>query len=87
MLGRLAPQSDQERTAITEAGLDTKQILTCDDLIDSDQIFFTATGITDGMLLSGVRYRGDIAHTESMVLRTEGDAHRIIQAKHMLKEG
>ncbi len=86
MLGRLAPQSDQERTAITEAGLDTKQILTCDDLIDSDQIFFTATGITDGMLLSGVHYRGEIAQTESMVLRTEGDTHRIIQAKHMLKE-
>jgi fructose-1,6-bisphosphatase II len=44
MLGRLAPQSDQERAAVEAAGLDTKRILTAGEMISSDEVFFAATG-------------------------------------------
>ncbi|MEE8350443.1 MAG: class II fructose-bisphosphatase [Acidobacteriota bacterium] len=86
MLGRLAPQSDQEKKAVKEAGLDTSIILDCDHLISSDEIFFSATGITDGVFLSGVRYHGNIADTESLILNTRTDTRRLIQAEHILPE-
>ena len=84
MLGRLAPQSDQEREAVKKAGLDTSRILDCDELVSADEIFFSATGITDGVFLSGVRYHGNIADTESLILNTETDTRRLIRAEHVL---
>jgi fructose-1,6-bisphosphatase II len=84
MLGRLAPQSDDERAAIQRAGLDTKQILTCHELVSSNDIFFAATGITKGALLSGVRYDGSQAKTESLVIRAETGTRRIIHAEHLI---
>lgn len=86
MLGRLAPQSDQEREAVKKAGLDTSHILDCDELVSADEIFFSATGITDGVFLSGVRYHGNIADTESLILNTETDTRRLIKSEHVLKE-
>jgi fructose-1,6-bisphosphatase II len=86
MLGRLAPQSEEERAAVQAAGLDLKQILTADELVAGDQVFFTATGITDGSLLTGVRYRGGEAETESLVLRCETGTRRHIRAQHALDE-
>lgn len=80
MLGRLAPQSEEERKFVQEAGLDCKRILSADELVAGDQVFFAATGITDGVLLSGVRYRKDKVQTESLVLRCETGSHRIIVA-------
>src|SRR5512136_2587161 len=82
MLARLAPQSAEERAAVEAAGLDTRKIYTCDDLVSGREIFFAATGITDGVLLSGVRYLGNEGHTESMVLRCETGSQRVIQAVH-----
>src|SRR5690606_28193518 len=70
MLARLAPQSDEEREAIAKAGLDTRRIIGLNDLVASNQIFFVATGITDGLLLKGVRYEGDRASTNSLILRS-----------------
>ena len=87
ILGRLAPQSDAERTAVTAAGLDTRQIVTVNELIASDQLFFAATGITDGPLLQGVRYQGDRAETHSMVLRCDTGSRRIIYAEHSSESG
>lgn len=84
MLGRLTPQSDEERAALEAAGLDTNQILTCDELVSSNKIFFAATGITDGPLLSGVHYHGDMAETESLILRGETGVRRIIHAEHRI---
>ena len=84
MLGRLAPQSAVEQIAVKEAGLDTRQILTCDQLISSDRVFFAATGITDGPLLEGVRYRGNQAQTQSLVLRSDTGTRRFIMAEHVL---
>lgn len=84
MLGRLSPQSASERDAVEAAGLDTRRILTCDELIASNQIFFAATGITDGPLLSGVQYHGDRAETESLILRSETNTRRTIHAEHWI---
>jgi fructose-1,6-bisphosphatase II len=83
MLGRLAPQSEAERAAVAAAGLDTRRILTCDELIVGDQLFFAATGITDGPLLGGVRYHGDRAETQSIVLRCDTRTRRLIRAEHL----
>ena len=84
MLGRLAPQSEPERAGIEAAGLDLDQILSCDELVSSNQVFFAATGITEGTLLSGVRYHGDVAETESLVLRCETGTRRLIHAEHVI---
>jgi fructose-1,6-bisphosphatase II len=82
MLGRLAPQSEAERAAIAAAGLDPRRILSGDELITGEQVFFAATGITDGPLLSGVQYQGDRAETHSLVLRADTGSRRVISAEH-----
>lgn len=82
MLGRLAPQSDQERGEVQAAGLDMQRILSSNEMVQGNQIFFAATGITDGLLLSGVRLRGHEAETNSLVLRCETGARRIIHTTH-----
>lgn len=86
MLARLAPQSIDERNAILEADLDPRRIMSDSDLVASNQIFFVATGITDGPLLQGVRFLGDRATTNSLVLRSETRTRRIIIAEHLLDE-
>jgi fructose-1,6-bisphosphatase II len=85
MLARLAPQSEAERQAISAAGLDTKRILFEEELIGSNEVFFAATGITDGPLLAGVRYHGARAETESLVLRGETGVRRVVRAEHVLR--
>lgn len=86
MLGRLWLQSDSERAATEAAGLDSTQILTCDGLVADKQIFFAATGITDSPLLTGVRYQGTRAETESLVLRGETGTRRLIHAEHRFED-
>ena len=86
MLGRLAPQSEEERAAIEAAGLETRRVLTCDELVSGNQIFFAATGVTDGPLLGGVEYHGREARTHSLIIRSETGVRRIIQAEHVLEE-
>jgi fructose-1,6-bisphosphatase II len=85
MLVRLAPQSDTEREQISAAGLDLRRILTCDELVAGNQIFFAATGIADGPLLDGVRYQGQYAQTHSIILRCETGTRRILHAEHMIE--
>jgi fructose-1,6-bisphosphatase II len=85
MLVRLAPQTPAERRAVNSAGLDTQRILTCHELITSDQIFFAATGITDGPLLAGVRYHGERAETTSLILRCTTGTRRTIVAEHLIE--
>jgi fructose-1,6-bisphosphatase II len=84
MLVRLAPQSAVERAALEQAELDTRRILTCNELVTSNQVFFTATGVSDGPLLAGVRYNGDRAETNSLILRCETGTRRVIQAEHLI---
>lgn len=78
---RLWPRNEQERTAAVDAGYDLTQILTTDDLVRSDA-FFAATGISDGDLLRGVRYRKRGATTESIVMRSHSATVRIVTAHH-----
>lgn len=86
MLGRLAPQSPEERAAVAAAGLDVNHILTCKEIVRSDEIFFAATGISDGPLLDGVRYQSGRASTHSLVLRGETGTLRRIYAEHTIHD-
>jgi fructose-1,6-bisphosphatase II len=83
LLGRLWPRNDEERTAAREAGYNLDKILTCDDLVQGQNAFFSATGVTDGDVLQGVRYQGDRgATTESLVMRSRSGTVRRVHARH-----
>jgi fructose-1,6-bisphosphatase II len=84
MLGRLAPQTAEEKEAIKASGLDSHQVLTCSQLVTSREVFFAATGITDGSLLSGVHYHGRVAETESLIMRGETGTRRVIHSEHRI---
>ncbi|HXL16266.1 MAG TPA: class II fructose-bisphosphatase [Streptosporangiaceae bacterium] len=85
MLGKLAPRDEQERQKAIAAGHDLDRVLTADDLVSSDDAFFAATGITDGDLLQGVRYRsGGGATTHSLVMRARSGTIRNIHSEHAL---
>ncbi len=86
MLGRLAPQSEEEKSIILEAGLDPTRILTCGELVASDQIYFAATGITEGSVLRPVQYRGRRVQTHSLLLRSETGTRRFIRAEQILDD-
>jgi fructose-1,6-bisphosphatase II len=81
---RLAPTDDAERQKAIDAGHDLDRILTTEDLVSGDNVFFTATGVTDGDLLRGVRYSGGGAHTQSIVMRSKSGTVRVIEAYHRL---
>jgi len=81
--GRLYPRNDDERRTALDRGYDLDKILHTDDLVGGEDVFFAATGVTDGDLLRGVRYRGDGATTESLVMRAKSGTIRRIQANHM----
>ena len=83
LLGRLWPRDDSERSAAREAGYDLEKVLTCDDLVAGEDVFFSATGVTDGDVLQGVRYQGDRgATTESLVMRLRSGTVRRVFARH-----
>ncbi|HEX4671809.1 MAG TPA: class II fructose-bisphosphatase [Solirubrobacteraceae bacterium] len=83
LLGRLWPRNDDERTAAVEAGYDLTKVLNCDDLVRGEDVFFSATGVTDGDVLQGVRYQGDSgATTESLVMRSRSGTVRRVSARH-----
>lgn len=86
MLGRLVPRNDEEREAIQAAHGDHKRVYTAADMIAGEEIFFAATGVTDGMLLQGVSYAGDRATTHSLVLRGKSGVRRLIHTDHPLRE-
>jgi fructose-1,6-bisphosphatase II len=83
LLGRLWPRDDAERQAAIEAGYDLDEVLDVDRLVTGDDVFFAATGVTDGELLQGVRYPGGgKASTESLVMRSRSGTVRTVQARH-----
>ena len=86
--GRLWPTDDAERQRAIDAGhnLDPEYVLTTDDLVTGDNCFFVATGITDGELLKGVRYRGGGAVTQSLVMRSRSGTIRTITSEHQLQK-
>ena len=81
LLGRLWPRDDDERQAALDAGYDLDEVLDVDRLVAGEDVFFAATGVTDGELLQGVRYtsRGK-ATTESLVMRSRSGTVRTVSA-------
>ena len=86
--GRLWPTDDAERQKALDAGhdLDADNVLTTDELVTGDDCFFVATGITDGELMRGVRYRADGATTHSLVMRSRSGTIRSITSEHRLSK-
>jgi fructose-1,6-bisphosphatase II len=82
--GKLWPKDDAERQRAKDAGHDLTRVLTTDELVASDNVFFVATGITDGELLDGVRYRAGGATTHSLVMRSKSGTIRNIYSDHRL---
>jgi fructose-1,6-bisphosphatase II len=83
LVGRLWPRDDEERQAAVDAGYDLERQLKVDDLITSDNCFFSATGVTDGDVLRGVRYPGGgKATTESIIMRSRSGTVRRVSATH-----
>ncbi|HCB34160.1 MAG TPA: class II fructose-bisphosphatase [Acidimicrobiaceae bacterium] len=80
--GRLWPRNDRERKQAVEAGYDLDRVLTTEDLVRSDDVFFAATGITDGDLLNGIRYSANRAVSDSLVMRSKSGTVRRIEATH-----
>ncbi|MBB1256036.1 class II fructose-bisphosphatase [Streptomyces alkaliterrae] len=84
--GKLWPKDDEERQRALDAGHDLDKVLTMDDLVRGDNVFFVATGITDGDLLRGVRYRAETAFTQSLVMRSKSGTIRQIDSTHRLSK-
>ncbi len=82
MQGKLAPQNDDERQQGIDAGLKFDHVYGLDDLVQSDNTFFVATGVTDGELVRGVRRAGGFISTESVVLRSRSGTMRRVSADH-----
>lgn len=83
--GRLWARDEEERDRAVQEGYDLDKVLTTDDLVAGQDVFFAATGITDGDLLKGIRYRGDSAVTTSIVMRSRSGTVRLIDAYHRLE--
>jgi fructose-1,6-bisphosphatase II len=86
ILGKLAPRDDDERRKALDAGHDLSRVLRTDDLVRGDNVFFVATGVTDGELLEGVRYRAGGASTHSLVMRSKSGTIRSIHSDHRLSK-
>lgn len=84
--GKLWARDDTERAAAIAAGYDFDRVLTVDDLVQGNNCFFAATGITSGDLLRGVRYDHRGAITESLVMRSKSGTVRMVEARHQLRK-
>ncbi|MFL5870967.1 MAG: class II fructose-bisphosphatase [Solirubrobacterales bacterium] len=82
LLGKLWPRDDDERRAAVDGGYDLDEVLDVDRLVAGEDVFFAATGVTDGELLQGVRIRGGKATTESLVMRSRSGTVRTVSARH-----
>src|SRR3954451_7994901 len=82
LLGRLWPRDDAERQAALEAGYDLDEVLDVNRLVAGNDVFFAATGVTDGDVLDGVHYTATGATTESLVMRSRSGTVRRVSARH-----
>ncbi|EWC59558.1 Fructose-1,6-bisphosphatase, GlpX type [Actinokineospora spheciospongiae] len=82
--GKLWPKDDEERAKAVAAGHDLDRVLLTDDLVRGDNVFFCATGVTDGDLLRGVHYRSGGCTTQSIVMRSKSGTLRMIDGFHRL---
>jgi len=84
--GRLWPRDDAERRRAMDAGHDLGRVLTTADLVTGDNIFFCATGITDGELMEGVRYTPEGPTTHSIVMRSRSGTIRDVRSEHRIEK-
>ena len=84
--GKLWPKDDDEKQRAVDAGHDLDRVLSTDDLVRGDNCFFVATGITDGEMLKGVRYRSGGITTQSLVMRSRSGTIRLIEAQHQIEK-
>jgi fructose-1,6-bisphosphatase II len=84
--GKLAPRDDEERQNAIDLGYDLERILSTEDLVSGENVFFCATGVTDGDLLRGVQYSGGGCTTQSIVMRSKSGTVRMIDAYHRLSK-
>jgi fructose-1,6-bisphosphatase II len=84
MQARLWPQDDDERQKAIDAGHDLDRVLLTEDLVKGEDIFFCATGVTDGDLLKGVRYEPGGCTTQSIVMRSKSGTLRMVEGFHRL---
>jgi fructose-1,6-bisphosphatase II len=83
LLGKLWPRDEEERRRAIDAGYDLDEVLDVDRLVSGEDVFFAATGVTDGDLLDGVRYQdGREATTDSLVMRSRSGTVREVEARH-----
>jgi fructose-1,6-bisphosphatase II len=84
--GRLWPRNDEDRRVAEERGDDLSKVLTIQDLVRAEDVFFAATGVTGGDLLQGVEYSARGATSESLVMRSRsGTVRRIVTEHHWRK--
>lgn len=84
--GRLVPQSQEELDRCKKMGIvNPNQVLRMEDLVRGDDAIFAATGVTDGELLRGVRFKGNVGSTQSVVMRAKSGTVRFINADHRLE--
>jgi fructose-1,6-bisphosphatase II len=85
--GKLLPENEEQVERCKRMGIeDPGRVLTMDDLVKGDDAIFAATGVTDGELLRGVRYKGTVATTHSVVMRAKTGTVRFIDGKHRLEK-
>jgi fructose-1,6-bisphosphatase II len=84
--GKLWPRNDEERQALLGGGYDLDKVLTVNDLVGGDDVFFAATGVTTGALLRGVRYERQGAVTDSIVMRSRSGTVRRVEARHAFEK-
>jgi fructose-1,6-bisphosphatase II len=82
LIGQLVARDDDERRAVLEAGYDLDRVITTTDLVGGDNVFFAATGVTDGALLKGVRFEPHRIVTHSLSMRSRSGTVRLIEGHH-----
>jgi fructose-1,6-bisphosphatase II len=83
---KLWPKDDEERQKALDRGYDLDRVLITEELVSGDNVFFSATGVTDGDLLNGVHYYGGGCTTQSIVMRSKSGTVRMIEAYHRLSK-
>lgn len=83
---KLWPRDEKERMMAIDHGIDLERVLTTNDLVGGENVFFAATGITDGQLLNGVRYEGNRVRSSSIVMRSLSGTTRRVESEHRLEQ-
>jgi fructose-1,6-bisphosphatase II len=86
MQGKLYPRNDEERQKLADGGYDIDAVITTDELVSGEEVFFAATGVTNGAMLRGVRYREDKIITDSVVMRSKSGTVRYVEAHHQAEK-